>query len=196
LTRSDRHRTSRQLALLEFCPLQRLSNSRSPVLSGLPCPTPSVFRDSHPLDGFLPPEPTGRLSDRNALGVFPSGLLPPAEPSNPLGLDLPHGVGSINQNRLRSPTAFASPSRLCSLQGFDTVISGVSHRKTAAALLVLSPSREFLPAAARSSRYGSPHGLHPATSSRTEVPEPWSRCPFRVLTSTGPACLLRDCRPF
>lgn len=171
MTRSDRHRTSRQPALLGFCPLQRLSNSRSPVLSGLPRPTPSVFRVSHPHDGFLPLEPTGRFSDRNALGVFPSGLLPPAEPSNPFGLGPLRGVGPTGQNRLRSPTADASPSRLCSLQGFATVNGGVSHRRTAAALLVFLPSREFLPAAARSLRRGSPHELHPCHELQNRGPK-------------------------
>lgn len=104
------------------------------------------------------------------LGFSLQGFSPFTEPSNPLGLDPLHGIGAVNQNRLRSPPVFAPPSRLYSLEGFATVIDGVSHRKTAAALLVLSPSREFLPVAARSLRHGSPHGLHPCHNLQNRGP--------------------------
>jgi len=47
-----------------------------PLLSGLPHPTPSAFRVSHPLDGFLPPVPLDLVSCRYRSGVLPSGPFP------------------------------------------------------------------------------------------------------------------------
>jgi hypothetical protein len=105
--------------------------------------------------------PPAMFQTRNAHGVFPSGLFPPAEPSKPFGFDPLPGVGLAHRNRFDTTHWHrASPSRLYSLQGFDTETDGMSHRQTAAALLVFSPSREFLPVAAHSLRCGSPHGLH------------------------------------
>jgi len=58
-----------------------VSGSRSPVTSGLPHPTSSDFRVSHPLAGLRLPEPSGLVSCRLRSWGSPSGLLPLAEPS-------------------------------------------------------------------------------------------------------------------
>lgn len=52
-------------------------NSRSPAHSGLPHPTASTFRVSHPLGGFLLPEPSGLISCQSHPWVFPSRAFPP-----------------------------------------------------------------------------------------------------------------------
>jgi len=59
-------------------------NSGSPVNSGLPHPTPSAFRVSHPLDGLLPPEPAGFVSrQRHSWGFHLQGF-PPSQSLQPL----------------------------------------------------------------------------------------------------------------
>jgi len=62
-TGPDHHRTSRWSLSWGLVPFSACS-SGSPVHSGLPHPTPSDSRVSHPLAGFLLPKPPGLVSCR------------------------------------------------------------------------------------------------------------------------------------
>jgi len=115
---SEFHRTEPatlgSTALLRFRPFSTCGR-RSPALSGLPHPTPSVFRDSHPPDGFLLLRPSGLISYRYALGVFPSGPFPFLEPSVPLGTGPLRGVPNLV---LGSRTGLDTITSTRRLQGF------------------------------------------------------------------------------
>jgi hypothetical protein len=129
LAESDCHRTSQQQLSWGLVPFSDVS-SGGPVNSGLPRPTPSGSRVSRPLAGFRPPEPSGPVSCRYRSWGFPSGPLPPAEPSIPLGTGDLRDVGRDWKHfkRTRSlPPAEPSPSRLCSLRGFATFQVGVNR---------------------------------------------------------------------
>jgi hypothetical protein len=83
LTRSERHRTRQQLALLGFAPLRRISPEGT-VHSGLPHPTPSGSRVSHPLAVFLPSAPPAMFQARTPMGFSLQGLFPLPSLSDPL----------------------------------------------------------------------------------------------------------------
>jgi hypothetical protein len=51
-----------------------------------------AFRLSQPLDAFFLPKPHGLVSCRDAHGVSPSEVFPPAPPTPPLGAPAPPGV--------------------------------------------------------------------------------------------------------
>jgi len=94
-------------------------SSGSPVASGLPHPTPSVFRVLRPLDGLRLPEPSSLVSCRwRSWGFIPPGLFPLTEPPRPFGCGCLHGLGGEPPD----------------LQGFtpredpNTRRGGVSHR--------------------------------------------------------------------
>jgi hypothetical protein len=79
LTGPDCRRTSQQQLSWGSRPFSDIS-SGGPVTSGLPRPTPSDFRVSHPLVGLRPPEPSGLVSCRYRSWGSPSGLFPLTEP--------------------------------------------------------------------------------------------------------------------
>lgn len=137
--------------------------SESPVFSGLPHPTPSVFRVSNPLDVFLPPEPPELVSSRNAHGVFPSGLLPLAEPSHPLECGLLPDTSTERTVVEAKPQPQCipetAPSRACSLRGFATRPAWLSPVWPSRCPPGLLTSREFSSATAHSLHCGSPHEL-------------------------------------
>jgi len=138
--------------------------SGSPVTSGLPHPTSSVFRVPVPPDGLLPPEPPGRISSRNALGVLPSGPFPLAEPLHPLGCsslpDVGPGFTQVTELKLHRPgSTGASPPRVCSLRGSATRPCWLSPVRPSRCPPGLLTSRGFSSAAAHSSRCGSPPEL-------------------------------------
>lgn len=142
---------------------------------------------------------------RNPPAMFQTGTLlgfslqgiSPLQSLRILSDSIPFMMLALRTRTACAARALSAPSsRLYSLQGFATASAGVSHRKTAAALMVfclLGVSFQSPPAAHATDPL---MGFTPATSSRTEAPEPWRKCPSRVLTSTGSACLFRDCRPF
>jgi len=99
-------------------------SSGGPVLSGLPHPTPSAFRVSHPPDGFLPPEPSGLVSCRCHSWGFPLRAFPSCRAFSLSQAWLPSW-------RYRSPgprsQAHGPPSGLSSLQETVTCDTSVSR---------------------------------------------------------------------
>ena len=79
LTGPDCHRTSQQQLSWGSFPFSDISTG-SPVHSGLPRPTPSDFRVSHPLAGLRLPEPSDLVSCRYRSWGSPTGPIPLAKP--------------------------------------------------------------------------------------------------------------------
>jgi len=104
--------------------------------------------------------PPAMFQAGNALGVFPSGLLPLAKPSNPFGPDPLRGVGI----EVIAAVKQLFPPRLTFKAFLSARIRHLRNWVEPPAVgrcpPGLSPSREFLPAAAPGLRQGSPLELH------------------------------------
>jgi len=141
MTGPDRRRINQQQLSWGLVPFSGISLGGT-VHSGLPRPTPSDFRVSHPLAGFLPPKPSGPISCRYRSWGFPSGPFPLAEPSNPFG------IGDLHDVRLNR-TPQASSKRTGSALAFKALLStrirhlrrGGEPSRKAGALLVFRPLR-------------------------------------------------------
>lgn len=173
--------------------------SGSPVSSGLPHPTSSVFRVPVPPDGLLPPEPSGLISSRNALGVLPSGLFPLAEPLHPLECrclpDVGLGFTQVTELQLERPgSTEASPPRSCSLRGSATQPCWLSPVRPSRCPPGFLTSRGFPSAAARSSRCGSPLELRHVLAQA--APAFMTMTALQGLDHLGVADLFRGCIPF
>jgi len=135
-----------------------------------------------------------------ALGLFPPGLLPLAEPSVPLGPGPLRGVSAVPPRPSRASPSDPSAPNLA----FEALLSAKIRHPRAPAFtsprrplpswvfrpLGDSPSK---PPAAR--RNGSPHEL-PRSPGAELNPRPCRQPLYRVLTASSPAGLFRDCRPF
>lgn len=109
----------------------------------------------------------------NAHGVIPSGPFPLAEPEQPLGRPCLRGVSQLDPcvSEAETPSAPfnpASPSRLCSPQGFVTCRTGLTSLEGRCPLGFL-PSRDFLSDAAQHLRAGSPPELSPRLRPKTHT---------------------------
>jgi hypothetical protein len=135
-----------------------------------------------------------------ARGLFPSGLLPFAEPSVPLGPGPLRDVGAMPPRSYRASPSDPSAPNLA----FEALLSAkIRHPRAPAFTSSRGPLPSWVsrplgdspskPPAAR--RNGSPHELLQSPGAELN-PRP-CRCPLsRVLTASSLAGLFRDCRPF
>jgi len=135
-----------------------------------------------------------------APGLLPSGLLPFTEPSVPLGPGPLRDVGAEPPRSSRTSRSDPSAPNLA----FEALLSAKIRHPRAPAFTSprrplpswvsrpLGDSPSNRPAARRN---GSPHEL--ARSPGVELnPRPYRQALSRVLTTSSPAGLFRDCRPF
>lgn len=91
-----------------------------PVHSGLPDPTPSDSRESHPLAGLRPSQPSSLISCWIRSWGRPSRLFPPPRAPIPFQGRSPSRCCPWATRLLGEP--LESAPRLYSLEGFDTLI--------------------------------------------------------------------------
>jgi hypothetical protein len=166
LTGPNCHRTSQQQLSWGLLPFSDIS-SGGPVHSGLPRPTPSDSRVSHPLAGLRPPEPSGLVSCRYRSWGSPSGPFPLAEPSF---LSKPVTFLTLNKNRSTSSELDVTRTHP-RLQGFalckdSTPFEEGSTSSEGRCPPGLPTSKGVSLAVARRLRAGSPHELHGAPGTR------------------------------
>ena len=142
MTGPDCHRTSQQQLSWGSLPFSDIS-SGGPVHSGLPRPTPSDSRVSHPLAGLRPPKPSGLVSCRYRSWGSPTGPFPLAEPSF-----LSKPVTFVTLNRTQSTSS--ELEELEPILDFKALLTArIRHPskrgeplRKAAALLAFGPLRE------------------------------------------------------